>query len=668
MGLYENLPYVNTHELNLAWILDQVKTLTEEWAATKTEFGDLKTEWASYKEYIDNYFANLDVSQEISDKLDRMARDGSLDALILPYFNAYKAEINTIVSGQNTRMDALSARMDTFSRLPDGSTTGDAELMDIRVGYDGKTWPSAGDAVRGQIDEVMDVIKTIAIIDIVNLIDKDVVTLNKIMTSTGATKDSVGNFYTDYIPVRPSTTYIMPYQSSVGVSNMIVFNSAKTRIGSFDGVRDGDYVKYTTSAVSSIAYGVVNGSIVNLDNVMLIEGTSYPNVYVPFDTSILVHTMPLSETQESQVDEKIEKTIISDESPNMFDKFSTGIQSGYYSNGFNPNANYRASHLIPVEKNVVYKYKHSSALGTNYQVAYFNENGVYAGYVVGTYSDGYVTFSSSNDMYVRLNIGRASQIYDFMLCEANEYPDIYMPYGRYLKDIVYPNSNFAYTNLIGKKIVFDGDSICRGAEDAIPGEAYPARIGNSAKMEWYNLGVSGATIAVVPGVSHNLCTYIDTIIAKYPEIDYLILEGGTNDADRLGVAGLGTLSDNYDGSYDTATFYGALETLFYKAISSYGKDKIGFIVAMKMGTSNSLLDRRRLFFDAAINACEKWGVPYIDLWKGCTINPLLNIYYDPTKTAEENKQLGKYYADGQHPTTYGYDYLSPIIQEWISTL
>lgn len=159
MGLYEQLPYVNTHELNLAWILNQVKTLTEEWAATKTEFGDLKTEWASYKEYIDNYFANLDVTQEISDKLDQMARDGSLDALILPYFNAYKAEINSIVTGQNTRMNALSARMDTFSRLPEGSTTGDAELMDIRVGYDGKTWPSAGDAVRGSLNSILGIVK-----------------------------------------------------------------------------------------------------------------------------------------------------------------------------------------------------------------------------------------------------------------------------------------------------------------------------------------------------------------------------------------------------------------------------------------------------------------------------------------------------------------------------
>ena len=48
----------------------------------------------------------------------------------------------------------LSARMDTFVKLAEGSTTGDAELQDIRVGSDGRIYNTAGEAVREQVGEL----------------------------------------------------------------------------------------------------------------------------------------------------------------------------------------------------------------------------------------------------------------------------------------------------------------------------------------------------------------------------------------------------------------------------------------------------------------------------------------------------------------------------------
>lgn len=77
MGVFRNFPYSNFHEMNMDEILKILKTMQEEWNATKTE-------WASYKDFIDNYFENLDVSQEVLDALRIFASDGTLNRIIDP--------------------------------------------------------------------------------------------------------------------------------------------------------------------------------------------------------------------------------------------------------------------------------------------------------------------------------------------------------------------------------------------------------------------------------------------------------------------------------------------------------------------------------------------------------------------------------------------------------
>lgn len=58
------------------------------------------------------------------------------------------------------RIDVLNARVDSFVALEDGSTTGDAELIDARIGYDGTVHTSLGTAVREQVSELHDLIES----------------------------------------------------------------------------------------------------------------------------------------------------------------------------------------------------------------------------------------------------------------------------------------------------------------------------------------------------------------------------------------------------------------------------------------------------------------------------------------------------------------------------
>lgn len=120
---------------------------------------DYMTAYTQLQDYVNNYFDNLDVQQEINNKLDEMASDGTFNTLFDPVITAWMttktaqidaaiAAQNAVQAQQNGRISILEGRMDTFAGLPAGSTSGNAELLDIRTNFLGETYPTAGDAVR----------------------------------------------------------------------------------------------------------------------------------------------------------------------------------------------------------------------------------------------------------------------------------------------------------------------------------------------------------------------------------------------------------------------------------------------------------------------------------------------------------------------------------------
>lgn len=98
-----------------------------------------------YLNKIKNAVYGRDVRQAIHDGIEQCYKDGKAGAVDLE----------------------ARARIDEFTHLAEGSTAGDAELTDIRVGADGTTYPNAGDAVRSQTSNLRDALSKLNFYDII---------------------------------------------------------------------------------------------------------------------------------------------------------------------------------------------------------------------------------------------------------------------------------------------------------------------------------------------------------------------------------------------------------------------------------------------------------------------------------------------------------------------
>lgn len=102
---------------------------------------------------VNGWNARIDVvEQEFKDRAD--ALDG-----------AYPVRLNLVEeqlvqAATKAEVDVERTRINNIATLASGSTTGDAELIDSRTGYDGSAYSNSGGAMRGQVGKVAKVANT----------------------------------------------------------------------------------------------------------------------------------------------------------------------------------------------------------------------------------------------------------------------------------------------------------------------------------------------------------------------------------------------------------------------------------------------------------------------------------------------------------------------------
>lgn len=198
MGYYE-FPHTRNYDTDLGYLIDWFKTnknKIEENTAITIEKALTATEEA-IKAF--NSATNASNSAELSLELKNQteALKNQTEAL------------KNLMQDKIEQIDTNTNRINNLATIDQGSitTTADAELVDIRVGASGISYPSAGDSVRGQVSELKEDLNKIATYgNIVDVIRNSTVG-ESYKNPTDTTWNKNGNTVTSTLPTPSGCTF-----------------------------------------------------------------------------------------------------------------------------------------------------------------------------------------------------------------------------------------------------------------------------------------------------------------------------------------------------------------------------------------------------------------------------------------------------------------------------
>lgn len=145
-----NFPFIeNTFEALdtyglLCEIVKYLNNVIENVQTTEENITALNTAFDLLNDYVSHYFDNLDVQEEINNKLDKMATTGVLQELLSEQYDDLAREVGAVLNVFNTRLNAATSG----APLKATSTSGMTDTTRIYVNttdgywyyYNGSSW------------------------------------------------------------------------------------------------------------------------------------------------------------------------------------------------------------------------------------------------------------------------------------------------------------------------------------------------------------------------------------------------------------------------------------------------------------------------------------------------------------------------------------------------
>lgn len=188
---------------------------------------------------VENY--NTQVDDKIQEAKDQIV--GDFTVKLNTQRSEIVGEIHNVEAQANANYETVNERVNNLVATDPGSTGDNAELLDIRVGSDGKVYSTAGEAVRKQIKSIIDN----EVVDEFTTNYRDMTVIRDHYLKNGVEKEMSGYAISDYIPVDYSDSVFFHYiRYNEKNSGVALYDKDKNYLGDSDSVELG--IMYITNA------------------------------------------------------------------------------------------------------------------------------------------------------------------------------------------------------------------------------------------------------------------------------------------------------------------------------------------------------------------------------------------------------------------------------------
>ena len=524
------------------------------------------------------------------------------------------SNVKTDIQNLQNQDNVLSSRIDNLSTLPEGSTTADAELADIRVGVDGTVYDNAGTAVRTQIGELKN--NLVKLEDYVDIPFSDSKTL-PIMYNMQT--------YIDDIPMKENMQYKIKASISNSVTQTIYIylkDKSNTQLSAFN-INSGEtekeiYYSCKEDILSKVTCRVSNATIqgtpvtVSVEEVRN-ESKSIEQVFQDVTGYKKVNLIP---TSFHSMNENGLTWTLNDDWSISINGVATALSYQVISFTLDVG-NYILSGLDDNASTLTYEY-------------YFNGREVVKDY---TFT---VAEKKEYKLYIRVkksdaNIDttikpmiRDSSMLNGSYCKYGEY-QIYKP----IQELI----DYSEHNWSGKKMNVIGDSIVQGSYGNFVNVIRDILQLSTAR----NYGIGGSLISS-SDVDETLPPACTRYVDMDDDADIIIVHAGTNDYSAQIPIGEET-------STDITTFNGALNTLMTGLREKYPDKLIIFSNILHRFNDNAYTIKASQYRECIENRCLANHIVFYDGYKYTGFD-FVKGYYDHILT-----------ADGLHPNERGAEIL-----------